>query len=98
LILNLIRDDIESRNCEIIVKGGDIIPFGSDISPRRVEIIAKRDDIIPLGIGFNLQRTDMGAFRRKILRGRLNVYAGRCGIRGPWVKIRLYKIGFTHSI
>jgi hypothetical protein len=66
LILNLIRDDIEPRSCEIIVKGGDIIPFGSDISPRRVEIIVKRDDIIPLGIDFNPQKTDIGSFRHKI--------------------------------
>jgi hypothetical protein len=66
LILNLLRDDIEPRNCEIIVKRGDIIPFGSDLGMRRIEIIAKRDDIIPFGIDFNPQRTDIGSFKHKI--------------------------------
>jgi len=66
LIFNLLRDDIEPRSCEIIVKGGDIIPFGSDISPRRVEIIATRDGIIPLGIDFNPKRTDISSIGYKI--------------------------------
>jgi hypothetical protein len=66
LFFDLLRGDIEPRSFEIIVKGGDIIPFGSDISPRRVEIIAKRDDIIPLGIDFNPQRIDISSIGYKI--------------------------------
>jgi len=66
LFFNLLRGGIEPRSREIIVKGGDIIPFWIDISPRRVEIIAKRDDIIPLGIDFNPQRIDISSISCKM--------------------------------
>jgi hypothetical protein len=66
LFFDLLRGDIEPRSCEIIVKGGDIIPLGSDISPRSGEIIAKRDDIIPLGIDFKPQRIDISSIGYKI--------------------------------